>query len=100
MGIGDSSFRRNVGLGQGFLYLIVAVTLSLTVQGCSSEGKGGKNQNFPVTSVSKKDGKEMLLVPAGEFLMGTDKVDTEDTHLKIGTVKPLFLDQKPKQKIH
>ena len=42
----------------------------------------------------------MVLIPAGEFIMGTDKIDHEKTHLKIGAVKPLFLDQHPSRKIH
>jgi len=46
------------------------------------------------------DGREMVLIPAGEFIMGTDKVDNENTHLKIGAVKPLFLDQHPERKIY
>ena len=41
----------------------------------------------------------MVLVPAGEFIMGTNKIDTEDTHKKIGAVKPLYLDQHPERKI-
>ncbi len=41
----------------------------------------------------------MVLVPAGEFVMGTNKTDDEKTHLKIGAVKPLFLDQHPTRKI-
>ncbi|QPJ63840.1 MAG: formylglycine-generating enzyme family protein [Candidatus Nitronauta litoralis] len=72
----------------------------MVFSGCSPEGKNKNSRDFPTSTVFKKDGKEMVLVPAGEFWMGTDKVDTEDTHLKIGTVKPLYLDQKPKQKIH
>ena len=42
----------------------------------------------------------MVLVPAGEFIMGTNKIDTEDTHKKIGAVKPLYLDQHPERKIY
>jgi formylglycine-generating enzyme required for sulfatase activity len=49
--------------------------------------------------ISVKDQKEMVLVLAGEFIMGTDKVDTEGTHKKIGAVKPLYLDQHPERKL-
>ena len=42
----------------------------------------------------------MLLVPAGEFTMGTNRSDPENTHLKIGTVKPLYKDQHPERKVY
>ena len=42
----------------------------------------------------------MVLVPAGEFIMGTNRTDPENTHLKIGTVKPLYKDQRPERKVH
>ena len=41
----------------------------------------------------------MVLIPSGEFIMGTNKVDNEDTHKKIGAVKPLYLDQHPERKL-
>ena len=50
--------------------------------------------------VSEVDGKAMMLVPAGEFIMGTNRTDPENTHLKIGTVKPLYKDQHPEHKVH
>ena len=50
--------------------------------------------------ISEVDGKAMVLVPAGKFIMGTNRTDTENTHLKIGTVKPLYKDQHPEHKVH
>ena len=41
----------------------------------------------------------MVLIPSGEFIMGTNKVDTEGTHKKIGAVKPLYLDQHPERNL-
>jgi formylglycine-generating enzyme required for sulfatase activity len=57
--------------------------------GCCDCDKQGK--------VAEAD--QMVLISAGEFIMGTNKVDTEDTHKKIGAVKPLYLDQHPERKI-
>ena len=49
--------------------------------------------------ISPIDGREMVFIPAGEFVMGTDRVDEEKMHLKIGAVKPLFLDQHPERTV-
>ncbi|TDJ61782.1 MAG: formylglycine-generating enzyme family protein, partial [Nitrospina sp.] len=54
----------------------------------------------PPKMVSEVDGKAMMLVPAGEFIMGTNRTDPENTHLKIGTVKPLYKDQHPERRVH
>ena len=37
----------------------------------------------------------MVLVPAGEFIMGSDKIDTEGKGAEFGTVKPWYLDEHP-----
>jgi formylglycine-generating enzyme required for sulfatase activity len=37
----------------------------------------------------------MARIPAGKFVMGTDEVDPEDTALKLGVVKPWFVDEHP-----
>ena len=42
---------------------------------------------------------DMVLVPAGEFIMGSDKVDTEGLQQRYGLVKPLFVDEHPQQRV-
>ena len=54
---------------------------------------------LPSKKVTQRDHKEMVLIPSGEFIMGTSKVDTEGTHKKIGAVKPLYLDQHPERSL-
>jgi len=73
------------------------MALGIFLAGCltACSGTGGP----PPVMTSEIDGKEMVLIPAGEFIMGTDKVDTANTHRKIGTVKPLYVDQHPQRKI-
>lgn len=56
--------------------------------------------DLPSKLVSEVDGKAMVLIPAGEFIMGTNRTDPDNTHLKIGTVKPLYKDQRPEHKVH
>jgi formylglycine-generating enzyme required for sulfatase activity len=52
-----------------------------------------------LVKIAPVDGKQMVLIPAGEFIMGTNKTDPDNTQQKIGTVKPLYLDQHPERRI-
>ncbi|MDH5762829.1 MAG: formylglycine-generating enzyme family protein [Nitrospinota bacterium] len=74
-----------------FTFLIIGIFISA----CDK-----KSETLPSQKISKEDGKAMVLVPAGEFVMGTDRTDPENTHLKIGTVKPLYKDQHPEHKVY
>jgi len=81
------------------MFLILFVDILLLFACSSSFDREAKEPILPTAIISPIDEKEMVLVPAGEFLMGTDEIDDEKTHLKIGAVKPLFLDQHPIRKI-
>ncbi|MZG29550.1 MAG: formylglycine-generating enzyme family protein [Nitrospinae bacterium] len=78
--------------------LVVLILLLFFLSGCQL-CDCEKEQMTPV-KVSERDQKEMVLVPAGEFIMGTNKVDEEGTHKKIGSVKPLYIDQHPERKLY
>lgn len=41
----------------------------------------------------------MVRIPAGEFVMGTDEIDPENTALKLGVVKPWFEDERPAHRV-
>lgn len=41
---------------------------------------------------------EMVLVPAGEFIMGSDNVENEGNDKEFGSIKPWYLDEHPKHK--
>ena len=88
-------FGRKMKVSILFVFFSTIFTLS-----CNNSFEYALNQNFlPTTKKSAIDGKEMVLVTAGEFIMGTNKVDSDNSHLKMGTVKPLFLDQHPIRRI-
>lgn len=78
---------------------VVFIFLLFFLWGCEVCDCEKDTDLFPLTKVSEKDQKEMVLIPSGEFIMGTNMVDKEGTHKKIGSVKPLFLDQHPERKM-
>jgi len=78
---------------------VVCILLLFFLGGCEVCDCEKEKDLFPAVKVAEKDQKEMVLIPSGEFIMGTDMVDTEGTHKKIGAVKPLFLDQHPEIKL-
>jgi len=39
----------------------------------------------------------MVLIAAGEFVMGSDKVDTQKRDTEFGSIKPWYLDEHPRQ---
>ena len=42
---------------------------------------------------------EMVLIPAGEFVMGSDKVDTTKQAQEFGSSKPWYADEHPQRKV-
>jgi formylglycine-generating enzyme required for sulfatase activity len=56
---------------------------------------------FAAGCLNKKDlgAGGMVLIPAGPFIMGSNRVDTQGKSTEFGMAKPLFLDEHPEQKI-
>ena len=44
--------------------------------------------------------EEMVLIPAGPFLMGSDKVPNQDESTGVGTIKPWYLDEHPPHQVN
>ena len=81
------------------LFLLL-LPFSLFLVSCGDiDSASNKSSGLPPNKISLADSKEMALIPAGEFIMGTNKTDPENTHQQIGAVKPLFLDQRPERQI-
>ena len=76
------------GLSQSKLFLLGLLILILVPAagvGCS------KSQAQPPA--------EMILIPAGEFKMGSDRVDTEGRGTEFGSVKPWYMDEHPLHRV-
>ena len=51
-------------------------------------------------SLSGKPLDEMILIPAGDFIMGSDDVDTSGKSQEFGFNEPWYLPEHPKRKVY
>ena len=50
-------------------------------------------------SIAKSDG-DMILIPAGEFVMGSNQVDKKNNWKQYGSREPWYLNEHPEQKVY
>jgi len=62
---------------------------------CSDKGDAPQAQAVTHSPATPDD---MVLIPAGPFIMGSDKVDTEGLKQEYGLVDPLYLNEHPRHK--
>lgn len=67
-------------------YGLAAFTILLLVSACDDKA-------------ADKTPSEMVVIPAGGFVMGSDKVDTSGKKEEYGLVKPLYLDEHPERRV-
>ncbi|WP_455198535.1 formylglycine-generating enzyme family protein [Kaarinaea lacus] len=72
-----------------FALISVACLLILTVSGCDK----------PVSKSIKPAASDEVLVPAGAFIMGSNKVDDSDKQKEYGLVYPLYVNEHPEHKV-
>lgn len=82
-----------------FLNLTCFSLACLTLSGCS------KNEESPLPELQKPNlasailSSEMVEIPAGEFTMGSNKVDNEGIQARYGFPAPLYLNEHPERKV-
>jgi len=59
--------------GTKFAFVIFYIVILIFSACGDSFDREIKNSTLPTVNISPIDGKEMVLVPAGEFVMGTNK---------------------------
>lgn len=73
---------------KGALSLAVLLLLAAAVEACSRSGKEGYPAGDVTSRIRQNDGGEMVFVPAGEFLMGSEENDEA------------FFDEKPAHTVY
>ncbi|MFZ5863712.1 MAG: formylglycine-generating enzyme family protein [Nitrospirota bacterium] len=77
----------------------VRVQLLIAVLAVAAIAVGGGYWAARTIDAPSAADRGMILIPAGEFLMGSDRVDTEGRGNEFGFAKPLYLDEHPQQPI-
>ena len=76
-------------------WLAVVVIAPMLFTACDKQGNSG--------GISKNSGNgnntAMVLVPAGEFIRGSNKVDNEGVKQRFGFANDLYLDEHPQTKL-
>jgi formylglycine-generating enzyme required for sulfatase activity len=76
--------------------IIPLLVLFATLTACS-----GKSQQGDASAEGKlEESVPMVLVPAGKFIRGSNKVDDTGMQQQYGFPSPLYLDERPMQEIH
>src|SRR3569832_2838158 len=77
----------------------VAVLLSaaMLLNACSAKPAPSQTANTPAHAIVNE---ELVLLPAGEFIMGSDKADDKGLQQEYGMVDPLFLNEHPRHKAY
>jgi len=77
---------------------------AVTDKGIDSAVKPDSSSNAMGEKISvlehNDNNSDMILIPAGEFLMGTDDIDASGKSQEFGFNEPLYLPEQPQRKVH
>ena len=90
------------------IYKKAFLTVLVSLFACAG-ANGSEKADEPVSTAHAQPGKqsgeattlddEMVLIPAGSFIMGSNKVDTAKSSGEFGNTKPWYLDEHPEHEI-
>jgi iron(II)-dependent oxidoreductase len=100
--------RNRVNLEKVQNLFKVSIIVILIFGSCGGENQQAKQGRFPQTYpeglprniVMKKDKSEMILIPAGEFLMGSTKEEAKDSEEKWGLNEGLLESETPQHIVY
>lgn len=79
------------------IYLIICVLVAISfLSACENKSEKTVAATAPTVELNV----EQVLVPAGEFIRGSNKEDDVEMRQQYGFPAPLFLDEHPQKKVH
>ena len=107
MHVAPKRAQRVSGLGgsrrEFFRLLLCGVLPLIFVAGCE---RNNTNTTTPAATTQESGAntaigeRGMILIPAGEFIMGSDEVDASGKSQEFGFNEPLYLPEHPKRKVY
>lgn len=81
------------------LYIVAALCSAIILSGCDADRSGGERRSKPLlpgpNGLMPPTLANMVLIPAGKFVMGSDKTDKMGMQKDYGFIDPLYLDEHP-----
>jgi len=84
-------------LSFSIMFLLISACMSLAMAAQPQTGKAP--QPAQKVSVDKPAIDDLVLIPAGEFIMGDNKAEKSNKAGEFGNVKPWYLDEHPEHKV-
>lgn len=81
---------------QRWYWRSAVVCVILPLAACSNKDHAQQSQSAPHHAIVNS---EMVLIPAGPFIMGSDKADAAGQKQEYGLVDPLFLNEHPRHSV-
>ena len=75
--------------------ILLLLLMSLLTFACQKEKGPGKK-----SSIDKRVIEKMVLIPAGEFIMGSNEVDTEMMQQRFGMTDIPYQNEHPERRVH
>lgn len=76
--------------------VLLALSAACLLAACSDADNAARAKGLPHHPIA---GAEMVTIPAGPFIMGSDKTDTENLQQQYGLVDPLFVNEHPRHTV-
>ncbi len=81
-------------------FLLSTIVLTIGCDGSSKSQQSISSKDLSVNDSAAQSRVDMVRVPAGEFIRGSNKTDTEGIRERYGFPNDIYVDEHPQHKIH